>query len=156
MNLREPLRIRKLLSAIAPDAYVSWGALADAYRFMPGEEDNARAAYEEAIRLAKQQLVINPTDWGNVARVGLYYAYMGKVEQSAAEFEKLPDRASDTRVYFFVARARLEMGDVDGALDGLRKLIESGWSPKLLSADPDFAALRGKVEFERLMKNHTA
>ena len=147
---------QKMAISLAPDAYGSWGALADAYRFMPGEEANARAAYDEAIRLAKQHLAINPTDWGAVARVGLYYAYTGRNEQSAAEFEKLPDRTPETIVYFFVARARLQMGDVDGALDGLRKLIESGWIPKLLVADPDFASLRGMVEFERLMKKHTA
>jgi hypothetical protein len=46
------------------------------------------------------------------------------------------------------------MGDVDGALDGLRKLIENGWSPILLAADPDFASLRGMVEFETLMDKH--
>jgi TolB-like protein/Tfp pilus assembly protein PilF len=147
---------QKMAISLAPNAYGSWGALADAYRFMPGEEENARAAYEEAIRLAKQQLAINPTDWGTVARVGLYHAYTGRIERSAEEFEKLPDRTSDTRVYFFVARARLQMGDVDGALDGLRKLIESGWSPKLLAADPDFASLSGMVEFEMLMKKDTA
>jgi TolB-like protein/tetratricopeptide (TPR) repeat protein len=147
---------QKMAISLAPDAYGSWGALADAYRFMPGEEDNARDAYEEAIRLAKQHLAINPTDWATVARVGLYYAYTGRNEQSAAEFEKLPDRTPETIVHYFVARARLQMGDVDGALDGLKKLIESGWIPKLLVADPDFAALRGMVEFERLMKKHTA
>jgi TolB-like protein/tetratricopeptide (TPR) repeat protein/class 3 adenylate cyclase len=147
---------QKIAISLAPDVSASWGALADAYRFMPGEEENARAAYEEAIRLAKQQLAINPTDWGAVARVGLYYAYMGRIERAEKEFKKLPDRPSDTIVYFFVARARLQMGDVDGALDGLRKLIESGWSPTLLAADPDFASLRGMVEFEMLMKKHTA
>lgn len=147
---------QKMAISLAPDAYGSWGALADAYRFMPGEEDNARGAYEEAIRLAKQQLAINPTDWGAVARVGLYYAYTGRNEQSAAEFEKLPDRTPETIVHYFVARARLQMGDVDGALDGLRKLIESGWTPKLLVADPDFASLHGLVEFERLMRKDTA
>jgi tetratricopeptide (TPR) repeat protein len=145
---------QKIAISLAPDAVGSWGALADAYRFVPGEEENARAAYEEAIRLAKQQLAINPTDWGTVARVGLYYAYTGRIERSAAALEKLPDRTSDTRVYFYVARARLQMGDVDGALDGLRKLIENGWSPILLAADPDFASLRGMVEFETLMDKH--
>jgi tetratricopeptide (TPR) repeat protein len=122
---------------------------------MQGEEDNARGAYEEAIRLARQHLAINPTDWATVARVGLYYAYTGRDEQSAAEFEKLPNRTPETIVHYFVARARLQMGDVDGALDGLQKLIESGWIPKLLVADPDFASLHGLVEFERLMRNQS-
>src|SRR4029077_15480060 len=56
---------------------VVWGNLADAYRWTPGLEAKAPEAYRQAIRLAEEQLTLNPKN--AIATIGLavYWAKLG-------------------------------------------------------------------------------
>ncbi|MBT8102149.1 MAG: tetratricopeptide repeat protein, partial [Gammaproteobacteria bacterium] len=138
---------------IAPDVHASWGFLGDAYRFIPGEEDNANIAYEKAIDLATQHLAINPNDWRAVGQLSMYLAYAGRTEEALSRIEELLKHSSDGDTYYFVTRVRLHVGDANGARDSLKLVVDSGgWSPALLARNPDFAGVRNEDGFRELLQ----
>ena len=137
---------------IAPEVHASWGFLGDAYRFVPGEEENAKNAYEKAIQLVERRLAINPTDWRSVGQLGMYYAYAGRPDEALAQVEKLLEHSSDSDTHYFVTRVHLRVGDMKGAYESLERTVESGgWSRALLASDPDIAALRGEPGYAALL-----
>ena len=138
---------------IAPDVHASWGFLGDAYRFIPGEEKNARDAYETAIQLAERHLSIDPTDWRGVGQLSMYLAYAGRPDEALTQIEKLLQNASDADTYYYVTRVRLQLGDMEGAYESFKRVVESGgWSPALLARNPDIVALRGTPGFAALLE----
>jgi TolB-like protein/Flp pilus assembly protein TadD len=136
---------------IAPDIHSQWGRLGDAYRFIPGEEENARTAYERGIELAERDLSINPSDWETLARLTTYYAHAGRSDQAAAGLQELFDLTSDPTAYYFGALTSLKLGDLDSVYDYLTRVVRSGWSRATLNVDPDLAALRGDPRLQALL-----
>lgn len=136
---------------LAPQVHASWGFLGDAYRFIQGEEKKANDAYVHAIELAEQQLVINPTNWRSVGQLGMYYAYAGRHDEAVAQIEKLLENSTDSTAYYFATRARLQMGDMEGAYESLQRTIEAGWPRAYLANDPNIAALRGEPGYAALL-----
>jgi TolB-like protein/Tfp pilus assembly protein PilF len=136
---------------LAPQAHTPWGFLGDAYRFIEGEEENAAEAYDRAIQLAERRLVIDPTDWRSVGKLGMYYAYAGRPDEALAQVEKLLELRSDSTAYYYVTRVRLQVGDIKGAYEALEWAVEGGWSRAQLASDPDVAALRGETGYAELL-----
>ena len=54
---------QKIAIDLAPDAYWSWGALADTYRFMPGEEDND-------VQPMKRRSGLRISSWPSIRPIG--------------------------------------------------------------------------------------
>ena len=136
---------------LAPQAHTPWGFLGDAYRFIEGEEENAAEAYDRAIQLAERRLVIDPTDWRSVGKLGMYYAYAGRPDEALAQVEKLLELRSDSTAYYYVTRVRLQVGDIKGAYEALEWAVEGGWSRAQLASDPDVVALRGETGYAELL-----
>jgi TolB-like protein/tetratricopeptide (TPR) repeat protein len=136
---------------LAPQAHTPWGFLGDAYRFIEGEEENAAEAYDRAIQLAERRLVIDPTDWRSVGKLGMYYAYAGRPDEALAQVEKLLELRSDSTAYYYVTRVRLQVGDMKGAYEALERAVEGGWSRAQLASDPDVVALRGETGYAELL-----
>jgi len=139
---------------LAPQVHASWGFLADAYRFMQGEEDNANNAYERAIQLAEERLRISPGDWRSVGQLGMYYAYVGRNDEAVAQIKKLLENSPDSTAYYFTTRVRLHIGDTKGAYESLKQTVEAGWPRVLLASNPDIMALRGESGYAALMAEH--
>ncbi|NOX67556.1 MAG: tetratricopeptide repeat protein [Gammaproteobacteria bacterium] len=135
---------------LAPDVHSAWGHLGDAYRFVEGEDKNANDAYDTAIKLAEQQLAINPTDWGSVGRLGLYYAHTGQLIQAREQLARLLELTTDSTAYYFATLLSLEFGELDHAQEYFQRTVEGGWSRSLLAGDPDLAALRGYAAYDTL------
>jgi TolB-like protein/Flp pilus assembly protein TadD len=138
--------------ALAPDDHTAWGLLADAYRFVADGKDHARGAYEKAIELAQRQLNVNPADPDILARLGMYYAYMGQDERARTQIERLLELTPDVSTYqYYVMRVRLQLGDARGAIESLQRAVQSGWSRDLLSRDPDLEALHNEDGYRAVM-----
>jgi len=136
---------------LAPDVHASWGFLGDAYRLIPGEEKNAKAAYGKAVELAERDLMINPTKWRSVGQLGMYYAYTGRPDEAVAQVEKMLALTSDATAYYFASRVRVQLGDMQGAFEALEKTVEGGWSRPLLASDPDLALLQSQAGYAALL-----
>ncbi len=133
---------------LAPENHKTWGDLADAYRHA-GDSGKALDAYGKAIKLAEQALTIYPDDADTIAKVGLYLAYTGDADSARARIaEALP--AGDAGVYYSAARVKMHHGEMQAAVELLRKTIEGGWSRSLVARDPDFVAAGGEERFGSL------
>jgi TolB-like protein/class 3 adenylate cyclase/Tfp pilus assembly protein PilF len=136
---------------IAPDVHASWGRIADAYRYIPGEEENAAAAYRRAIELAERELSINPADWESLGRLITYYIHAGQTDRAAAELEKLFDLTADPTAYYFAALASASLDDFDRVFEYLQIVLDSGWSRATIEVEPDFSILREDERYTALM-----
>lgn len=136
---------------LAPQVHASWGFLADAYRFIPGEEKSALDAYERAIELAEERLRISPGDWRSVGQLGMYYAYTGRNDEAVAQIQKLLENKPDSTAYYFATRVRVQIGDMKGAFETLKQTVDGGWPRALLASNPDVVALSGETGYAELM-----
>ena len=136
---------------LAPEAHHAWGRLADAYRFIPGKEQEARDAYLKAIELAEEEIAINPSFWDSVARLSLYYAHMGRPDDAQEKVDVLVTLTSDAAAYYFAAVTSVLLGERSRAYDYLEKAIAGGFSTTLIANDPDLAPLRDEREFNALI-----
>jgi TolB-like protein/Tfp pilus assembly protein PilF len=136
---------------LAPQVHASWGYLADAYRYIRGEEDNAKNAYEQAIQLAEERLRISPGDWRSVGQLGMYYAYVGRNDDAVAQIQNLLENRTDSSAYYFATRVRLQIGDMKGAYESLEQTVNAGWPRLSLASNPDIVALRGESGYAVLM-----
>jgi len=134
-----------------PENHRNWGRIGDAYRFIPGAEEQARHAYTRAIELAEDEYAVNPSDWENVVRLALYHALLGERQQSEQMLARTFDLTSDETAYYFAAIAALHLGDMERALVYLRESVKRGFSLRLVLSDPDFESLHGDPEFDALI-----
>jgi tetratricopeptide (TPR) repeat protein len=140
---------------LAPENQEAWGRLAEAYRFIPGNEAAAQSAYATAIELVRKELLINPDNWINVALLGQYYAHTGRRDEAYAQMRKVLELAPMApTAYYFDALVKWRYGETDDVYRDLERALELGMSPVFIRTDPDFASLRGKERFERLLERH--
>ena len=136
---------------LVPDNYTPWGHLGDAYRFMQGNEQNARDAYEKAIRLAERELTINPADTVTVGRLGMYYAYTEQPDKARAQIQRMLEQTPDLQGNsYYAARILMQQGNMDRAFEYLRATIDSGWARTLILSDPDLVSRAGAERFKKL------
>jgi len=135
---------------IAPDNHRSWGQIADAYRFIPGGEDDARAAYLRAIELAEREDAVNPS-WQNVVRLALYYVHTGQNAKSESQLENLFETTESETAYYFASLASLHLGNREKSLEYLQESVNRGFSKALILADPDFESLHGDDSFDAIL-----
>lgn len=75
-RFKEDVEYTQKAIALRPEKYDYWGNLADAYRMIPGETDNASKA---AISLADRLIVVNPNDSDVLSSLALYHSRLGDV-----------------------------------------------------------------------------
>ncbi|MEN8197346.1 MAG: hypothetical protein ABFS30_12665, partial [Pseudomonadota bacterium] len=133
---------------LAPEVHAPWGRLGDAYRFIPGAGEQARAAYRKAIDLARQDYAINSSSWIHAVRLAMYYAHTEDGAQARRFLDRTIDLTSDGTAYYFAAVAAISLGDRDAALDYIQKSAAGGFSKQLILNDPDFSVLHGDSRFD--------
>jgi TolB-like protein/class 3 adenylate cyclase/Tfp pilus assembly protein PilF len=129
--------------ALAPDYYANWGRLGDAERFIEGAEASSNDAYDTAIRLATNDLTVNPMNWDTMARLAGYYAHRQQTRRARELIEQALAQATDSGVYYQATITSVALGELDSAADYLEKTIMGGWSRALLARDPDLLLARG-------------
>jgi eukaryotic-like serine/threonine-protein kinase len=119
------------------------------YYMKLGRRAEGRAEYRRAIALAQQSLAVNPPDTAAVMVIALCQAHLG--ERLAAErrvAEALTLAPDDRDILSRSAKVYLLLGNVDAALDHLRKAIEHGYPPQFARDDPELTALKSSPGFE--------
>ena len=128
-----------------------WGHLADAYRMLPGKEQQARDAYAMAIQLVERELAINPADLAATGRLSMYYVYTAQDDKARKQVQRMlelsPDLGGDS---YYAARVMMQLGDMELAYEYFRASIAGGWSRDLILSDPDLASHAGTERFEKL------
>ena len=138
---------------LAPNDHRAWGRLAESYRQMGGKEEEARAAYATAIRLAEAMLKINDQDWRTGGLLATYYAQSGRPEEARDQIESaLEISGRDPEALLYAALVANELGDKDAALQALEEMVEANEAFRLyIVDDPDLKSLEGHPRFDRLV-----
>ena len=137
---------------LTPEDYQLWGALGDAYRYIPGKEAESASSYDKAIELAETFLGLNPDDAYTLAALAHYFASVGRSDQSAWRLARAAELAPDNMyVHYFAALVAASAGDVDAAIDASRKAMDNGYPGKLLAAEPGLRILADSAKFRELL-----
>ncbi|MEM6457423.1 MAG: protein kinase, partial [Acidobacteriota bacterium] len=72
----------------------TWANLADAYRWLPGREDDARSTYRRAIQLARRDLDADPDNLTQRSRLAQYLAKAAERDDALAEAERVAEVAA--------------------------------------------------------------
>ncbi len=130
--------------------YVIWGNLAECHRQLSNQE-KAREAFEQAIRLGRTKLEKRPQDAEVRSRLALYYAMSGRGDEARREIQAARKRApADVDVLVRAVRVYELTGQRDAAIEGVRELINRSDALKTLEGDPDMANLRNDPRYKRL------
>ena len=154
---------QRLLIEAGPAAYAdreTWATVLMQLYGIRGDRARARAYADTAQRLNAETLRAAPDDAQRTVIGGLQLAFLGRREEAIAAVERgmsmtplARDGANGPYFQQIAARAYLELGDHERALDLLEPLLDVPYflSPGWLRIDPSFAALRGNPRFERMI-----
>jgi eukaryotic-like serine/threonine-protein kinase len=128
--------------------YRLWRNLATSYRWAPGEDGKARAAYERAAHLAEQRLGVNPRDAAVLADLADCHAILGDRARSSEELKRaLAIAPDDVELQQVAAGVYEQLGDRESALRSIRLAIEGGYPREQVERDPDLSGLRADPRF---------
>jgi tetratricopeptide (TPR) repeat protein len=130
-----------------------WGRLAENYRFIAGQEDEAEFAYKRAAELARKNLTINQEDWETRAMLGLYLAHLGELDEGMDLLELAMEQSQrNPEILYFNALALLIKDDIDAALPLLEESVEQEeYYRQFIALDPDLQRLNGQPRFDALL-----
>ena len=140
-----------------PSSELYRGNLGATYRCV-GETRNAGAAYESAAELAQKSLLENPGNAKLMARLGLFLAKTGRMEEAKANLSSALN-ASPGNPDILYAKAQFAVVQnqyLEGAA-ALTEALDRGYSVKLAAHDPELKPLWAdahlKRKFEVELKN---
>jgi len=140
---REAGEAYRKAAQLTPSDERAWGAVADALRWVPGNEDEVAGAYRQAIALAQQQAALNPRNAELHSRLAMYHAYAGDDDAADAELqEALRLSAGDGAVLFHAALVHEQLGRRQRALDAVEQALRAGYSREEIGKAPALEALR--------------
>ena len=136
---------------IAPDNYISWANLADAYRALK-DNANASSAYEKSITVARQSLQVNASDALAHAIIASSLAKLGKTADAKSESSVAlqVDPTNANALYHTAVVMRLA-GDDDLAISWLARAVRAGYSAADAGRDPEWNAVRQRSDFAQAL-----
>jgi tetratricopeptide (TPR) repeat protein len=136
--------------------YDVWGNLAAARRLIPGDDGGAEVAYTRAAQLAEERHNIDPRDGLVAARLAVFYAELGRKDESRAILRELADSPPSTpEVLHGIIGAYESLGDREEALYWLRRALEQGYRIERIETSPAFDSLRSDERYQRLRTERT-
>ncbi len=140
---REAADAYRKATQLTPADERAWGALADALRWVPGNDDEVAGAYRQAIALAEQQASINPNNADLRSRLAMYHAYAGDRDAADAELARaLKLGPEDGSVLFRAALVHERLGRRERALEAVGQALRAGYSREEIGKAPALEALR--------------
>jgi len=135
-------------------SWLSWGNLGDAYYLVPDKRQNANDAYREAIRLADEDLRVNPRDGRIWAFRATYLAMIDNKSEAMASLQKAVSFApASSSVQFRAALAYNHFGEKDLTIQWLRKALAGGLTANQVERTPDFDHLRADPSFQAILRD---
>jgi tetratricopeptide (TPR) repeat protein/TolB-like protein/predicted Ser/Thr protein kinase len=141
---------------LKPDNALNLENLADGLR-LSGRAAQAAPLYEKAIGLALGQLKVNPKDTFTKSILALCYAKTGKNLDAATQIEDAVKlEPADSDLLYSKALVQAFAGEDGAAVATLKEAIAKGAQPYTAKAEPDFARLRTKSEFQAIVAGTAA
>lgn len=140
---------------LSPNDCVILGNLAEAYRQLPGKEQESRSTYKQALTSAEQRLRVNASDSVMWLNAGLYAANLGekeKAEQYRRSGLKLSARTNDPQSRLRSAQILALLRRDNAAIAELEQALKSGISVSDVVNDPSWQRFTVYSRFTALMK----
>ncbi len=134
---------------LSPHDLLFWRNLGDAYRWIPGQEAKARAAYTRAVELCESAIRVNSKDAQAHRTRAVALAKLGQTQAARASIlralEQEPTRSDN--IYEASVIANIAR-DEDEAIARLEQAIRLGASVEDIRRDPEFANFKktGRLE----------
>ncbi len=137
----------------SPNDYLKWANLADALRWVPGREADAREAYARTLALIAPKLDTGANDATVLSRAALYHAKLGEPERARELIAQALSLAPDNPDVRFRATVVSELGgDRAAAITHAARALALGYPRRLLDAEPELIALRGDRRYPIIPK----
>ncbi|MEA1676282.1 protein kinase domain-containing protein [Nitrospirillum sp. BR 11163] len=131
--------------------FLPWGNLGDAYRWVPGKEEEARAAYRQALGRLDVLLKSAPDDpWHNVKQA-LYAAKLGQRDRALTALDVALAKPTPA-ILFDAAVTNETLGRRDEALALLAQAVKAGYAPQEIVQEPELAQLREDKRYPSLLE----
>jgi len=126
----------------------NWANLGDAYRWTPGNQDKAKQAYEQAIRLVREEISKHPDQIELKADLAMYLAKHGDKKAALNELEPVErSHSHDPNVLYLTAIVYEICGNRDLALTSLASSVKVGQSLEDIKNEPEFVSLRADPRY---------
>jgi eukaryotic-like serine/threonine-protein kinase len=136
-------------AALMDNDYQSWGSLADAYRWSTTQKDKAKAAYQTAIRLIRQEITKNPQQMDLRGQLALYLAKIGDKNAALQALQSIdPAHVTDPQVLYNVATVYELCGERNQALNSLLAAVKAGQDLHDIQNDPELVSLRADPRYQ--------
>lgn len=148
----ESARLMEKAVELGPNRFITWGNLADAYRWTPGKESQAEQAFQVALRLVQQKLDAQPADASARSSLAVYLAKTGQPAEARAVLESLPESATRRADIRYKMTVVLELaGQRTQALRHLAQCLRIGYALREIESDPELRALRRDPRYQLLV-----
>lgn len=132
---------------------IYWVNLGDAYHWSGADPEKERSAYERALELVVNELVVNPRDARALSQTSWCYAMLGNEREALDHLARaLREAPDDMNILQRAASIHHLLGDDTRALDYLAAALEAGYPATEVRADPVFGDLQGEERFEALFQ----
>jgi len=136
---------------LSPNDEQVMGNLADAYRWA-GSSELAQATYDKAIKLAYQQLQVNPKSANVTGDLAMYYTKKGDSAHGVQYIRQARSiDPSDVSLMYDEAQVYALAHKNSEALTALRQAFEKGYSPQEAQNDPELQSINRLPEFGKLV-----
>lgn len=126
-------------------------SLGDTYMRL-GRAADARREYEKALALGLEALEVNERDAETVARVAVFEAKLGRLDQAAARIDQAVALAPNLpEVHYKRAVVNALRRDQSSALQALERALALGFSAREAREDFDLVPLRGTARYKALV-----
>jgi eukaryotic-like serine/threonine-protein kinase len=131
------------------------GNLGDGYRWA-GQQDKANLTYKKAIELCSKDLQVNPRNSGILGQMALYYAKSGDLGKAREVLQRAKSISSGQfDLYYDGAVVETIANRPAEAIAELTKAMQKGQSASDVEADPEFAQLRTRSDYQALIKQYS-
>ncbi len=152
-NYNEAATLFEKGAALKPYDAAKWANLGDAYRWIPGSEDKAAKAYEQAITLVREQLEMNPRNGNGWARLANWLAKRGEAREAMRAVRRARTLSPrDLAAIVLAIQVHELVGNRSQALACLEQAVKLGYDQIELERDPELRALREDKRFHEILK----
>jgi eukaryotic-like serine/threonine-protein kinase len=138
--------------AMNPEDETTMGNLADGYR-IAGNAAKAQETYDKAVGLAYKELRVNPRDADVDGRMALYYAKKGDTQQADVFVKRARAiNPADASLIYTSAVVKTLGNQPAEAVKELGLALQKGYPFKDAAAEPEFAPLQSRPDYQALMK----
>ena len=137
---------------LAPNRYLYWLNLGDAYRWSPGHKSKARETFERGLELLREQLAAKPEDGDLRSTLALYLAKSGDTNAALQELQQVEQQTNLEAVQLFRVAVTHEIaGQREPALTRLEQALRAGYADREVRGEPELIDLRNDIRYHRIM-----